>query len=95
MQGNPAFAHDTAGNVMTRQRSCECGRKFTQVLLSERFYNIIAKRGQRALDMFNRQIPGGYVPVHCPSCERRDLGRQARLDESRVEYQQPFGEAAD
>lgn len=93
---NPMFAKDAAGELVTRERKCECGNAFTQRLLSQRFFNIVAKRGPGCLAHFERQIPGGYVPVHCLPCERRDLGRQARMDEQRPQpYHTERDEAAD
>jgi uncharacterized Zn finger protein (UPF0148 family) len=52
------------------------------------------KQRGRALELVRKQIPGYYVPVHCPSCERRDLGRQATVDETRPHYTER-DEAAD
>lgn len=80
MRHNPWFAHDANGDPITRERSCECGVRFTQRLLSERFFRVIQNQGKRCLELFEKQIPQGYVPVHCPKCERRDIGHQARVD---------------
>jgi DNA-directed RNA polymerase subunit M/transcription elongation factor TFIIS len=78
---DPMFAVRSDGEPITRQRTCECGTAFTQRLLSERFCTAVeAAGGMRAV---LRQIPDLYVPVHCPRCERIDLGRQARIDTSR------------
>lgn len=84
---DPMFSKNAQGEVITRERSCECGRRFTQRLLSERFMGIVEKQGAKALELIKRDIPDYFVPVHCPPCERRDLGYSAR----RSSYQ----EAAD
>lgn len=91
------FSTGANGKAISRDRSCECGQRFTQRLLSERFLAIVEKRGRRAMDLMTQQIPGYFVPVHCPSCERRDLGHAARIAEARhaSEPQPAFGEAAD
>ncbi len=92
LESDPMFANDVEGNPIHRRRSCECGVFFTQRLLSERFLTIV-DRG-RGIQGMIRQVPEFYVPVHCPKCERRDLGMQARRDEFK-HLPQPFGEAAD
>lgn len=81
---SPWLAVDQRGQPVQRDRTCECGKAFKQSLLSERFRALIAKRGRRCMQLVTEQIPDGYVPVHCHSCERVDLGRQAWLDESRT-----------
>lgn len=73
--------HEKAGQVVEREKTCECGRVFLQSLLSNRELEAAARLG--VLDRMVRQIPDGYVPVHCPACERRELTYQARLDEAR------------
>ncbi len=88
------FATTAEGKPISRQSSCECGRKFSQRLLSERFLTIVEKHSRRAMDIFAKQVPGFFVPVHCPQCERRDLGRAARLAETR-DPNPPFGERVD
>lgn len=69
-----------AGHTITRDRTCECGRCFVQMILSER--QLAAAERMGIVPLIAKQIPGFWVPVHCPSCERKDLGRQARLDEA-------------
>jgi hypothetical protein len=86
---DPMFAHDEKGKTIVRERSCECGKRFTQRLLSARFLAIAERQGIGALRALQRGVPDFYVPVHCPPCERRDLGFAAR----RVGYGAP--EAAD
>lgn len=88
------FAHDAHGNPISRDRTCECGRRFSQHQLSETFMRITEGKSKRAAQLVLAQCPGLFVPVHCPACERRDLGRQARLDEM-PHYSQPFGERPD
>lgn len=85
------FAHDEKGAPITRERSCECGARFTQTLLSERFLAIVERQSKRAIDAVTRDVPGYYVPKHCPPCERRDLGHNARLHEAR-QAARPFGD---
>lgn len=76
-----------------RKRRCECGREFTQRQLTERFVEIAEGYSTRAVALLRAQIPDFFVPVHCPSCERRDLGRQARMDESKQSSERPsFGD---
>jgi hypothetical protein len=70
------------GQEITRQHRCECGREFTQRILSERQMAAAERLG--VVGVVARQIPGFWVPVHCPPCERKDLGRQARMDEARA-----------
>lgn len=88
------FAHDIHGNPISRERSCECGRRFAQHQLSADFMRVAEGKSKRAAQLVLAQCPGLFVPVHCPQCERRDIGRQAQLDESR-DYPQPFGERHD
>lgn len=75
---DPMFAKNRAGEPITRERTCECGKPFTQRQLSAHFCEIVEKVG--GMNAVMRQIPDLFVPVHCPPCERRDLGRQATLD---------------
>jgi hypothetical protein len=68
---------------VTRGAVCECGTGFTQRHLSARFLSMCEKwNGGGALRAVERQIPGFFVPVHCPKCERRDL----QLEAKRLEY---------
>lgn len=92
MQRDRMFAVDEQGHPITRERTCECGRKFTQRLLSERFMEIVERHSKRAMDVFLKQVPGFYVPVHCPPCEDRDLGRMARKVELSREPQRDWTE---
>lgn len=90
-----SFARDANGVEITRQRTCECGRRFSQNLLSAQFLAIAERQSRHAIDAITRQIPDYFVPVHCPPCESRDLGMQSRKDEYKHGPQQPYGEAAD
>lgn len=92
VERDPMFSVDVEGHPITRQQTCECGRSFTQRLLSERFLTILETHSKRAIELTAKQIPGFFVPVHCPSCERMDLGMQARKDEYAHQPQQPYGE---
>ncbi len=94
MADNPMFARKADGSPIARQSACECGKKFTQRLLSERFLTIVEKHSRRAMEIFAKQVPGFFVPVHCPKCEGRDLAHAARIAESR-DVQPPFGERSD
>lgn len=85
------FSHDAEGNAITRTRTCECGRRFTQRLLSARFLEIVEGQSKGALAAVRRDIPDYFVPVHCPPCERRDLGHAAR----RADFRRTDQEAAD
>lgn len=78
------FAHTADGKPIIRQATCECGKSFAQRLLSERFLEIVDRSSRNAMAVMERQVPGFYVPVHCPRCERIDLGRQARVDSVRL-----------
>lgn len=95
MGSDPSFAIDRKGDTITRQQKCECGQSFEQRLLSERFLRMVEKASRRAVELLGQQIPGYYVPVHCPRCERIDLGRRATIDQHRQDYPQPYEVAAD
>lgn len=72
--------HPRAGKTIARQATCECGATFTQFCLSERFLAACeALNGGGPLRAVQAQIPEGFVPVFCPSCERKDVARQQRL----------------
>lgn len=76
-----------------RDATCECGKPFEQRQLTERFMSVVEKFGAGAIQAMTRDVPDLFVPVHCPSCERRDIGRHARLHEfRRVEPRPSFGE---
>lgn len=92
MGRDPMFSHGADGEPVTRKAKCECGRGFTQRLLSERFLTIVEAHSRRAIEFTAKQIPGFFVPVHCPACERMDLGMQARRDEYTQQPKPPFGE---
>lgn len=93
MGRSPWFSHDAEGNVVRRERTCECGKTFAQTLLSERFLTMCERQSRACLNAVTQQIPGYFVPVHCPHCERIDVGRWAHIAESRsVPDTQPFGE---
>jgi len=48
---------------------------FTQHQLSERFMLICENQGPGAVKAVMDQCPGLWVPVFCPSCERKELSR--------------------
>lgn len=78
------FANDASGNPITRRKNCEvCRKEFTQRLLSERFMQMIERRGPNAMAKLRLSIPDLYVPVYCPSCERMALDHEGRKAEQR------------
>jgi hypothetical protein len=70
------FALDEHGQPITRERKCLCGRAYTQRLLSERTLAVDESQGRRAVEQLSKQTADGYVPLYCPSCERRELARK-------------------
>ena len=92
LASDPMFANNAKGDPITRERTCECGRKFTQRLLSERFLTIVERKSRHAIDLLTKEIPGYYVPVFCLPCESRDLGRSARMANARAESRPTFGD---
>lgn len=73
--------HDLAGRVIDRAAVCACRRQFTQYQLSVSQCAAWERLG--VMPNVLRQIPELYVPVHCPGCESKDLGRQAQIDAAR------------
>jgi hypothetical protein len=68
---------------VTRKAVCaRCGKTFTQHQLSLWMYEwarTLAERdGPVKQTPLEREIPDGYVPLHCVPCERLDLQRTAR-----------------
>lgn len=84
-----ALAHDSMfairddGEAITREQTCECGQQFTQRLLSARFMAAVEHHSRHAAHLVTQQIPGLFVPVHCPPCERRDLTFGSRIADAR------------
>ena len=76
----------------TRTAKCECGREFEQRQLTERFMTVVEKFGDGAVGAMMRDVPELYVPVHCPKCERSDIGRHARIHDVRPQIRPNFGE---
>lgn len=73
------FAHkvdpDTGRkSQISRQQTCDCGREFTQFLLSGRFMEIVERHSEKAVDRLMADIPELFVPVSCPACESKALG---------------------
>lgn len=65
------LAKNEKGEIVTRSAQCVCGKVYQQSMLNPSFIDAkpnIAKE-------FLRQIPDGWVPVYCPPCESRELGR--------------------
>lgn len=77
---DPTFGRNGDGTVITRTARCECGILFEQQQLSERWIEAVERVSPRAVRMMQQQIPDFFVPVHCPKCERVDLGRRFQLD---------------
>lgn len=67
------LARNEKGDVITRSAQCECGNLFQQSMLNPAFIDSSPGVARE----FMRQIPDGWVPIFCPSCERKDLARQA------------------
>lgn len=73
------FSYDGDGVQVVRQATCLCGAPFTQSLLSERFMAMVEKKGEAAVQLMLRELPGLYSPPDCPRCTRRALGRGVEL----------------
>lgn len=68
--------HQHAGQDMTREVECRCGRVFLQRLLSTLFLKWCETLGgQHAVAAVDHSTRGGWVPVECPRCERIALAR--------------------
>lgn len=67
------------GTMVERQHICpDCQRIYTQHKIAFRFVESLAKgRGERAANTFIKDVPEGWVPVLCPPCESKELGRIA------------------
>lgn len=65
--------HPKAGQRVQRQVTCHCGQVFTQQQLSAAYQELVDAAGERARRAMQAQIPDGFVPRHCPACERRTL----------------------
>ncbi len=81
---DPMFSHDEKGNVISRERTCLCGRRFTQRLLSARFLAMCERQSRGAIDAVTRDVPDYFVPVNCPPCERRDIAMSGRVADAKV-----------
>lgn len=69
---------DANGTEITQRNTCDCGKQYTQWRIAFRFVEALANgRGEKAAKLFMDQIPGGWVPVFCPSCERKELATRA------------------
>lgn len=69
--------HPQEGQEVTRERTCECGVTFTQRIFSERFLSIF--EAAHAIEATVAQVPGLWVPVHCPACERKEIRQRAYI----------------
>lgn len=64
---------------IAREAVCECGTRFVQKHLSAAFLELCEKWNHGgAMRELRKQVPDFYVPVHCPKCERQQLGLEAR-----------------
>lgn len=68
---------------VTREHVCECGRTFTQLKLAFAFVERYAKLyGEAAANtLVKTEIPDGWAPGHCPSCERFRIAKSARAND--------------
>jgi hypothetical protein len=71
-----------APTPVERQRTCGCGREFTQSLMAPTELAALERMGHIAT--FMRQVPDCFVPVHCPRCERGQITLQTQIDEGRA-----------
>ncbi len=69
------FSKDVEGHAVTRPARCLCGAAYTQSLLSSRFLEMAERAG--AMPATLKMLPDLYVPLNCPPCESRELGRLA------------------
>lgn len=69
---DPMWHRLPTGEIDKREAACGCGATYTQRRLSVRWMTM-AERGRGAQQVMD-QIPGLYVPVLCPKCERRSIG---------------------
>lgn len=83
---DPMFAVDQRGRMIQRRTRCECGREFTQKQLSARFLEAVELHSARAIALIEKDIPGMFVPVHCPPCERKDLRLPHSQSEARLAF---------
>lgn len=86
LEHDPMFAKRADGSLVQRSRTCECGRSFVQTQLSARFMEVVELVSERAVKAMLRGVPDLFVPVHCPRCERIDIGRQAHVDQHHTDY---------
>jgi hypothetical protein len=77
----PGEDEKAAPTPVERPQTCRCGREFTQSFMAPSELEALERMGH--IDTFMRQIPGGWVPVHCPKCERGQLTLQKQLDDAR------------
>ena len=75
---------NAAGGFVERNVWCGCGKAFVQCLMATKALESLERQGK--VDVVAKQIPGFWLPVHCPTCERIDLRHQANIDEARVRH---------
>ena len=70
---------NAAGGFVQRQSTCCCGKEFTQSIMAATALESLERQGK--IDIIAKQIPGFWLPKHCPPCERKDLALEARRSE--------------
>ena len=68
------YDHPRAGEHITREATCGCGRVYEQELLSALVFSVAEAKSPTARALIHVATPDGYVPVRCPACESRALG---------------------
>ena len=90
MTTDSIFELDDAGAVISRFNTCECGQEFEQHALSRRFLEMVAHNDGHALAGVTRDVPGHFVPVHCPKCERKDIRFAAAMADAKRLFRGPL-----
>ncbi len=72
---NDMLAVDEKGQTISRDVYCRrCGKPHQQFQLAMHYLDSVARISEGALTAMTQQVPGFWVPVYCPPCERKDLG---------------------
>lgn len=67
--------HPQAGQHITRDRVCHCGREYTQYRLSEAFIVSVSQLSLFGEAALGDECPDGWVPHWCPACDHKALAR--------------------